>query len=60
MLASFIARGWCRLTSPAPLTLCIACLLAVRNQRVVAAFNACQVKQRAESCWNRPRSRSPA
>jgi hypothetical protein len=32
-----IARGWCRLTGLAPLTLQIACLLAVRNQRILAA-----------------------
>ena len=35
-----ISRGWCRLMGLAPLTLWIACLLAVRNQRVVTAFQA--------------------
>ena len=37
-----IARGWCRLTGLAPLTLQIACLLAVRNQRILAAYHARQ------------------
>ncbi len=37
-----IARGWCRLTGLTPLTLWIACLLAVRNQRILTAFDARQ------------------
>jgi hypothetical protein len=37
-----IARGWCRLMGLAPLTLWIACLLAVRNQRILDAYNARQ------------------
>jgi hypothetical protein len=37
-----ITRGWCRLTSLAPLTLWIACLLAVRNQRILTAWHARQ------------------
>jgi len=37
-----IARGWCRLTGLAPLTLWIACLLAVRNQRILIAWDARQ------------------
>jgi len=37
-----IARGWCRLTGLAPLTLWIACLLAVRNQRILTAWDARQ------------------
>ena len=32
-----IARGWCRLMGLAPLTLRLACLLAVRNQRILIA-----------------------
>jgi hypothetical protein len=32
-----IARGWTRLTGLAPLTLWLACLLAVRNQRILDA-----------------------
>ena len=39
-----IARGWCRLTGPAPLALWIACLLAIRNQRILAAFDARQAE----------------
>jgi len=37
-----IARGWCRLMGLTPLTLWIACLLTVRNQRITAAFDARQ------------------
>jgi hypothetical protein len=37
-----IARGWCRLTSLTPLTLWLACLLAIRNQRILAAYHARQ------------------
>jgi hypothetical protein len=36
------ARGWCRLMGLAPLTLWLACLLAVRNQRILAAWDARQ------------------
>jgi len=35
-------RGWCRLMGLAPLTLFTACLLVVRNQRVLAAWDARQ------------------
>jgi hypothetical protein len=37
-----IARGWCRLTGLTPLTLWLACLLAVRNQRILTAWQARQ------------------
>ena len=37
-----IARGWCRLMGLTPITLWIACLLAVRNQRILAAYDARQ------------------
>ena len=37
-----IARGWCRLMGLAPLTLWLACLLAVRNQRILDAYNTRQ------------------
>jgi hypothetical protein len=40
--ASDIARGWCRLMGLAPLMLFTATLLAVRNQRILAAWNARQ------------------
>jgi hypothetical protein len=34
-----IARGWCRLTGLTPLMLWTACLLVVRNQRILIAWN---------------------
>ncbi len=37
-----IARGWCRLTGLTAVMLWTACLLAVRNQRILAAFQARQ------------------
>jgi hypothetical protein len=37
-----IARGWCRQTGLAPLALWTACLLAVRNQRILTAYTARQ------------------
>ena len=37
-----IARGWTRLMGLAPLTLWLTCLLAVRNQRILAAWDARQ------------------
>jgi hypothetical protein len=37
-----IARGWCRLMGLTPLMLWTACLLAVRNQRILTAFDARQ------------------
>src|SRR5258706_1158259 len=39
---SNIARGWCRLTGLVPLALWLACLLALRNQRILAAWDARQ------------------
>jgi hypothetical protein len=33
-----IARGWCRQTGLVPLTLWTACLLTIRNQRILAAW----------------------
>ena len=37
-----IARGWTRLMGLTPLMLWLACLLAVRNQRILTAWNARQ------------------
>jgi len=37
-----IARGWTRLMGPTPLMLWLACLLAVRNQRILTAWDARQ------------------
>jgi hypothetical protein len=39
---SHITRGWCRLMGLAPLMLFTATLLVVRNQRILAAWNARQ------------------
>ncbi len=33
-----IGRGWCRLTGLVPIALWLACLLAIRNQRILRAF----------------------
>jgi hypothetical protein len=35
-----IARGWCRLMGLVPMTLMLACVLVVRNQRVLDSFEA--------------------
>ena len=37
-----IARGWCRLTGLSAITLWIACLLVIRNQRVADSYQARQ------------------
>ena len=37
-----IARGWTRLTGLTPIMLWLACLLTVRNQRILASWNARQ------------------
>jgi hypothetical protein len=37
-----IARGWTRLMGLTPITLWLACLLAVRNQRILTAWNTRQ------------------
>jgi hypothetical protein len=37
-----ISRGWCRLMGLAPILLFTACLLVVRNQRILTAWNARQ------------------
>ena len=37
-----IARGWTRLMGLAPLMLWLACLLAIRNQRILTAWDARQ------------------
>jgi hypothetical protein len=37
-----ITRGWTRLTGLTPLTLWLTCLLAVRNQRILTAWNTRQ------------------
>ena len=53
-----IARGWCRLMGPAPLTLFTAVLLIVRNQRILAAWNARQEEtQRRAAAGLPPKTR---
>ena len=37
-----IARGWCRLTGLTAITLWLACLLVIRNQRILTAHHARQ------------------
>ena len=37
-----ISRGWCRLMGLAPVMLWIACLLAIRNQRILDSYQARQ------------------
>jgi hypothetical protein len=39
-----ISRGWRRLMGLTPITLLAGCLLVVRNQRIIAAFNARQAQ----------------
>jgi hypothetical protein len=39
-----ISRGWCRLMGLTPLYLWLACLLTVRNQRILDAFEARQAE----------------
>jgi hypothetical protein len=39
-----IARGWCRLMGLTPLMLWLACLLAIRNQRILTAWHARQAE----------------
>ena len=41
---SNIARGWCRLTGLPPLHLWLACLLTVRNQRILDAWDTRQAE----------------
>jgi hypothetical protein len=49
-----IARGWCRLMGLTPLTLWIACLLAVRNQRILDTYNTRQEDNNRRSAAGLP------
>jgi hypothetical protein len=53
-----ISRGWCRLMGLAPLTLFTVTLLIVRNQRILAAWNARQEDnaRRAAGCPENPQA----
>ena len=56
--ANTIARGWCRLMGLAPLMLFTATLLVVRNQRILAAWNARQEEtQRRAAAGLPPKTR---
>jgi hypothetical protein len=53
-----ITRGWCRLMGLAPLMLCTATLLIVRNQRILAAWNTRQEEtQRRAAAGLPPKTR---
>jgi hypothetical protein len=49
-----IGRGWCRLMGLTPLSLWIACLLAVRNQRILTAFSARQASNARRAAAGQP------
>ena len=52
--ASDIARGWCRLMGLAPLMLFTVTLLAVRNQRILAARDARQQEDQRRAARGLP------
>jgi hypothetical protein len=52
--ANDISRGWCRLMSLAPLMLFTATLLAVRNQRILAAWNTRQEEDQRRAARGLP------
>jgi len=53
-----ITRGWCRLMGLTPLTLWLACLLVIRNQRILIAWDARQHdKARRAAAGLPPRTR---
>ena len=53
-----ISRGWCRLTGLAPMLVFVTCCIAVRNLRVLAAFEARQREDaRRQAAGLPPKSR---
>ena len=50
-----IARGWTRLMGLTPITLWLACLLAVRNQRILTAWHARQADDARRAAAGLPR-----
>ncbi len=48
-----IARGWCRLMGLTSLTLMLTCLFVVRNQRVLASFEARQIEDQRRAAQGR-------
>ena len=49
-----IARGWCRLMGLTPLTLWLACLLTIRNQRILNAWDARQAENNRRAAAGLP------
>jgi len=49
-----ISRGWCRLMGLTPLMLAITCLLVVRNQRILAAWDARQEENQRRAAKGLP------
>jgi hypothetical protein len=49
-----IARGWCRLTGLTPAALWLAVLHAVRNQRILTAWNARQAESNRRAAAGLP------
>ncbi len=49
-----IARGWTRLTGLAPIMLWLACLLTVRNQRILDAWDARQADDTSRAAAGLP------
>ncbi len=49
-----VSRGWCRLMGLAPLAFWLAALHAVRNQRILAAWNARQAENRRRAAAGLP------
>ncbi len=49
-----IARGWCRLMGLTPSYLWLACLLTIRNQRILAAFDTRQAENRRRAAAGLP------
>ncbi len=49
-----ISRGWCRLMGLTPLTLAITCLLVVRNQRILQAWDARQEENESRAAKGLP------
>jgi hypothetical protein len=52
--ASDISRGWCRLMGLTPLTLWLDCLLIVRNQRILDAWDARQARDARRAAAGHP------
>jgi hypothetical protein len=48
------SRGWCRLMGLAPLMLAVTCLLVVRNQRILAAWDTRQEENQRRAAQGLP------